>query len=43
MLGAAEAGLRTVWLNRNGERWQYPETADLEVADLSEVVEYLDA
>jgi len=41
VLGAARSGLRTVWLNRRGDTWQHPEKADLEAADLNEVLQYL--
>ena len=35
VLGAHAAGMRTVWLNRHGARWQQPISPDLEVADLT--------
>jgi len=39
VLGAANAGLRTVWLNRRGDTWQHSEKADFEAADLNEVLQ----
>lgn len=41
VLGAANAGLRTVWLNRRGESWRHSEKADFEAADLNQVLEFL--
>ena len=35
--GAADAGLRTVWLNRNGRAWPGGPAADAEIRDLSEL------
>ena len=42
VLGAAAAGLRTIWLNRWGHTWQYAQKADAEVKDLNEVLQILD-
>ena len=43
VLGAANAGLRTVWLNRRGETWQHSEKADFEAADLNEVLQFFES
>jgi putative hydrolase of the HAD superfamily len=41
VLGAVEAGLRSVWLNRRGDVWLHPRTADIEASDLLEVLGHL--
>ena len=41
VLGAAAAGLRTIWLNRRGHTWQHAQKADAEVKDLDEVLQIL--
>ncbi|GAG92930.1 unnamed protein product, partial [marine sediment metagenome] len=43
VLGAANAGLRTVWLNRRGETWQHSEKADFEAANLNEVLQFFES
>lgn len=42
VLGAADAGLRTVWLNRRGDTWEYSQKADIEARDLHDVLRHLD-
>lgn len=34
VLGALDAGMQAVWLNRNGQAWAHPRRATVEVADL---------
>lgn len=41
VLGAAHAGLRTVWLNRNQQNWQGGTRADAEIASLDELATLL--
>lgn len=41
VLGAANAGLRTIWLNRRSLDWRHPKRADAEAVDLHEVVQML--
>lgn len=41
VLGAARAGLRTIWLNRRGDDWQHAHRADAEVRDLDQVLPML--
>jgi len=43
VLGAKRAGLRGVWINRNGQDWPYPDhPPDLVVRDLAELQAWLD-
>lgn len=42
VIGAREAGMRTVWLNRQAAPWQHEVRADLEMANLDELVNWLD-
>jgi putative hydrolase of the HAD superfamily len=37
VVGAAEAGLRSAWINRNGSEWDHPTRPDLIVRDLDEL------
>lgn len=41
VLGAVDAGLRAVWLNRRGDTWAHRESADIEAKDLNEVLRHL--
>lgn len=41
VLGAAGAGLQTIWLNRKGHTWQHAQKADAEVKNLGEVLQVL--
>lgn len=41
VLGAAEAGLKTIWLNRNALRWPHPQLPDAQVQTLTDVPELL--
>lgn len=41
VLGAAKAGMQTIWLNRRRHTWQHAHTADAEAKDLDEVLEIL--
>lgn len=43
VLGAAEAGLQTIWLNRRGYAWRHEQKADAEVKDLDELLQILNA
>ncbi|UPG93905.1 HAD family hydrolase [Luteibacter aegosomatissinici] len=43
VVGAREAGLRTVWLNRTGEVWAHGPAPDLEFADMRGLADWLDA
>ncbi len=43
VLGAKRAGLFAIWLNRDGQPWPHDERPDLEIADLHELVAWLDA
>ena len=42
VLGAQQAGLRTVWLNRDSTSWDHPTAPDLTVTDLGELVRWFD-
>ena len=42
VLGAKQAGLFAVWLNRDGRDWQHAQRPDLEVADLHQLCAWLD-
>ena len=42
VVGAHEAGLRTVWLNRTGEKWSHGPAPDLEFADMQGLADWLD-
>lgn len=41
ILGAARAGMKTVWVNRNGDQWQEEHGADHEVTSLKQVLNLL--
>lgn len=41
ILGAARAGMKTVWINRNGAEWQEEHGADHEVSSLDQVLSLL--
>lgn len=41
VLGAASAGLQTIWLNRRGDVWPHETRADAEASDLTEVLQLL--
>ena len=41
VLGAADAGLQTIWLNRRGDFWRHERKANAEVTNLSELVTLL--
>ena len=41
VLGAANAGMQTIWLNRRGDSWPHERKADAEASDLNEVLELL--
>lgn len=41
--GAREAGMRTVWLNRTGERWSHGPEPDLEFPDMTSLADWIDA
>jgi putative hydrolase of the HAD superfamily len=43
VVGARDAGLRTAWLNRNGSAWIDAQAADLEIADLGALADWLAA
>ncbi len=43
VLGASNAGMRTVWLNRLGTAWQHETKPDLQMADLGELADWLDS
>ena len=43
VVGAREAGMRTVWLNRTGERWSHGPAPDLEFADMASLADWIDA
>ncbi|HEY4092054.1 MAG TPA: HAD family hydrolase [Luteibacter sp.] len=43
VVGAHEAGLRTVWLNRTGATWSHGPAPDLEFADMCDLANWLDA
>ncbi len=42
VLGARDAGMRTVWLNRVGAAWQQESPPDLEMADLGTLADWLE-
>jgi len=42
VMGAVEAGLQAVWLNRHGHPWELPCPAGIEVSDLDELLRLLD-
>ncbi|MBT4395859.1 MAG: HAD family hydrolase, partial [Acidiferrobacteraceae bacterium] len=41
VIGAQQAGLKAVWVNRNGDDWTHDETPHAEVNDLAQLVEVL--
>lgn len=43
VVGARDAGLRTVWLNRTGETWSHGPAPDLEFADMTALADWVDA
>lgn len=43
VLGARQAGLFAVWLNREGRPWPHAEAPDLEVSDLHQLCAWLEA
>jgi putative hydrolase of the HAD superfamily len=43
VVGAREAGLRTVWLNRNGETWSHGPAPDLEFPDMTALADWMEA
>ena len=43
VLGAKRAGIFAVWLNRDRQPWPHDERPDLEIADLHELVAWLEA
>lgn len=42
VLGARAAGLRSAWINRDGNHWPYPSTPDLTLADLNELAHWME-
>jgi putative hydrolase of the HAD superfamily len=42
VVGAANAGLRSAWLNRSGAAWEHPVCPDLVVSDLNELAATLE-
>lgn len=42
VVGARDAGMRTVWLNRMGASWQHETMPDLEMADLDALADWLE-
>lgn len=42
VIGARNAGLRTAWVNRNGETWSHEGAPDVIVTDLAELADWLD-
>lgn len=42
VMGAVEAGLQAVWINRRGDAWEHPERVGIEVSDLNEVLRLLE-
>ena len=42
VVGARDAGMRTVWLNRQAAAWQHEVRPDLEMADLDALANWLD-
>ncbi|MDQ7996245.1 MAG: HAD family hydrolase [Luteibacter sp.] len=43
VIGAREAGMRTVWLNRHGETWSHGPAPDLEFADMMSLADWIEA
>jgi FMN hydrolase / 5-amino-6-(5-phospho-D-ribitylamino)uracil phosphatase len=43
VVGAHQAGLRTVWLNRTGETWSHGPAPDLEFSDMKALADWIDA
>lgn len=43
VVGAREAGLRTVWLNRTGETWSHGPAPDLEFSDMTALADWVEA
>jgi putative hydrolase of the HAD superfamily len=43
VVGAREAGLRTAWLNRNGETWSHGPAPDLEFPDMKALADWMEA
>ena len=43
VVGAKQAGLRTVWLNRTGEAWTHGPAPDLEFPDMTALADWIDA
>ncbi|QWT20134.1 HAD family hydrolase [Bacillus sp. NP157] len=43
VVGARDAGLRTVWLNRTGETWSHGPAPDLEFTDMTALADWIDA
>ncbi|KJV30058.1 HAD family hydrolase [Luteibacter yeojuensis] len=43
VVGAHEAGLRTVWLNRTGAAWSHGPAPDLEFSDMTALADWIDA
>jgi FMN phosphatase YigB (HAD superfamily) len=41
--GAGAAGLRSVWLNRNGAPWAHAHSPDLHVSDLAQLADILES
>ncbi|HEY4294430.1 HAD family hydrolase [Luteibacter sp.] len=41
--GAREAGMKTAWLNRTGERWSHGPAADYEFPDMTHLADWIDA
>ena len=42
VIGARDAGMRTVWLNRIGASWQHETPPDLEMSDLGALADWLE-
>ena len=42
VMGAQAAGLRAVWVNRQGSEWPHGESAHTEVSDLAQLVTLLE-
>jgi len=43
VVGAREAGMTTVWLNRTGERWSHGPAPDYEFPDMTHLADWIDA
>ena len=41
VMGAQQAGLQAVWVNRNGNEWPHGTSAHAEVSDLAQLVTLL--